>query len=303
MPRTKTTKKTATKESKRVENEVDIDESVEEQVAAVTKTKRAKTESVDIKDIPDHTRLSTLLSKRAIFKTATFWLVGDTPLITHAWSEKAKREMLSKQVKAVRAAREARDPENDFVNSLYEMGSNCYGFPVTGVKNAILSVSHKDKGIARSSVMSALFLKHRMVRLRPALAGAICDLPLIRVWGAEPEMREDMVKIGQGLNKTASLAYRGQFFPWAMRLQATLNAEILTPNALMFLVQEAGLACGLGEWRNEKKGVFGAFHMASVEEESEWEAYARGNGPLPKPLQDNDDWDEFGEPVPKIAAE
>lgn len=225
--------------------------------------------------------LSKLLSKKPLVSIATFWIVGDTPLIVHAWSEKAKREMLAKQVKAVKAAKEARDPMGDFVSSLYEMSDGVYGFPVTGIKNCILASAHKDRGIARSAVMSSLFLEAEMTRVRPALAGAICDMPLVRIWAGKPEPREDMVKIGSGLQKVASLAYRAQFTHWGIRLRAKFNPDILTPEALTFLIQESGIACGLGEWRNERRGVFGAFHLASAEEESEWERFASGKGALP----------------------
>jgi hypothetical protein len=225
--------------------------------------------------------LSALMSKEAIFNIANFWLVGDTPLICHSWSEKARREMLSKQVRAVKPGKEPRDPEADYISSLYEMSPGVYGFPVTGIKNCILASAHRDKGIARTSVLSSLFLKADMVRVRPAMAGAICDMPLVRVWSGKPEMREDMVKIGQGLQKVASLAYRAQFTHWAIKLTAKFNPKILTPEALAFLIQESGIACGLGEWRNERKGVFGSFHLGDQDEERQWEAFATGKGPLP----------------------
>jgi hypothetical protein len=189
--------------------------------------------------------------------------------------------MLQKQVKAVVGGKEARDPEADFVSSLYEMGDGNYGFPAMGVKNAILSSAHKDKGIPRSTVMAALSIDADMVRTRPALAGAICDMPLLRIYGSEPAMREDMVKVGKGLNKTASLAYRGQFTVWAMKITGRINTAVMDENSLAFLLQEAGVAQGLGEWRNEKRGLFGAFRVASAEEEEQWEAFAAGRGPMP----------------------
>lgn len=226
--------------------------------------------------------LSGLLSNKAAFKRFSVWLVGETPLIVHAWSEKARREMLSKQVKATKGGKEARDPQADFVSSLYEMSDGVYGFPAMGVKNCILSAAHKDKGIARTGVMAALWIDAEMVRTRPALAGAICDMPLVRIWGSDPEMREDMVKIGAGLNKTANLAYRAQFTTWAIRITGRFNTTILTPEALAFLIQDAGMSSGLGEWRNERKGLFGAFRLADEAEEQAWDAYAAG-GPLPLP--------------------
>lgn len=232
--------------------------------------------------------LSAALSKKAPTQAFSVWLVGDTPLITHAWSNKARMEMLSKQVKATKSGRDARDPEEDFVNSLYEMGEGpegekLCGFPVTGIKNSFLSVAHKDKGIPRSQVMGALYLDADMVRVRPALKGAICDMPLVRIYGTPPEMREDMVKVGAGLNKTANLAYRGQFTVWAIKINGRYNTAVLTDEALAFLIQEAGIATGIGEWRTEKKGMFGAFHLADAAEEKAWDAFAAGTGPLPVP--------------------
>lgn len=227
--------------------------------------------------------LTSALSKPTAYKRFSVWIVGDTPLITHAWSEKAKREMLQKQVKAVKGGKEVRDPESDFVNSLYAMGDDTYGFPITGVKNAILSSAHKDKGLARSAVLGALWLEADMVRTRPALAGAVCDMPLARIYGSKPEMREDMVKIGSGLNKVANLAYRSQFTIWAMQISGKFNSSVITGEALAFLIMEAGMSAGLGEWRNERKGVFGAFHLADDAEAKQWEAYKAGRSDLPLP--------------------
>lgn len=53
-------------------------------------------------------------------KKTTIRIVGDTPLIMHAWSEKAKREMLEKQMKKTKSsAREAKNPVEDFIRSMY----------------------------------------------------------------------------------------------------------------------------------------------------------------------------------------
>lgn len=228
--------------------------------------------------------LASVLSKKARFTPFSTWLVGDTPLITHAWSEKARREMLSKQVKAVKASgKEARDPEEDFVNSLYAMGDDTYGFPATGIKNCILSAAHKDKGVPSTTARNSLWLEADMVRTRPALAGAICDMPLVRIYGNKAEMREDMVRIGTGLRRTANLAYRAQFTVWAIKITGRVNASMLPIETVAFLLDDSGLCCGIGEWRNEKNGMFGAFHRATEDEEKAWELYASGKGPLPVP--------------------
>jgi hypothetical protein len=230
----------------------------------------------------DSPKPSVALSKKANLAKFALWIVGDTPLITHAWSEKARREMLAKQVKAVQVAKSARDPAEDFQNSLYELESGVYGFPAMAFKSAITSGAHKDKGITKTAVQGALWIDAEMVRTRPALAGAICDMPLLRIWSGAPEMREDMVRVGQGLQKKSSLAYRAQFTTWAIHLTGRVNLDLVPSETLVFLINEGGFSAGVGEWRNEKKGMFGAFHCADAAETKAWESFAAGKGKLPR---------------------
>ena len=228
--------------------------------------------------------LRALLEGKTTFSRFDVWIIGDTPLITHSWSEKARLEMLRKQVKAVKAAgRQARDPDEDYRNSLYEIRKDTYAFPTTAVKLALMSAAHVDKGVSKTSILSNVWLDCAMYKVRPALETAVCDMPLTRIYGAKPEMREDMVRVGAGLNKTSTLAYRAQFFPWAARITGRFNPTQVPAESLAFLFDEAGRACGLCDWRNEKRGVFGSFHLSSAEEEDAWMSFAKGEGPMPVP--------------------
>lgn len=214
----------------------------------------------------------------------SIWVVGDTPLICHAWSQKGKGKMLRNQQQEINPdGVEARDPQEDFLNSLYRIGESEYGFPVTGLKRAFVDTAHKDRGIIREDIKTGLWLDHKIIRVGPALAGAVCDLPLIPLVCGEPEMREDMVRIGQGLRKTANLAYRAQFFPWAINVTGRMNASIISNEALISLVLWAGLERGIGDWRNEKNGMMGAFHPAEEGEIKQWERFRDGKGPIPMP--------------------
>lgn len=256
--------------------------------------RKPKNPAIDLDDGEAHTAsLARFMSQKATFAMATFWIVGHSPLIVHSWSEKAKREMLQKQVKATKAGKAARQPEQEFADSLYMMktkaGDDAYGFPCTAVKKCMLSAAHKDKGIPRDTVMRSVWLIAPFVRVRTALDGAICDLPLVRLWGSDPEMREDMVRIGAGLTKTANLAYRAQFRVWAMRIVARYNSSVLTQDVITALITDSGMSCGVGDWRNEKNGMFGSFHLASADEEKAWEKYASGKGALPPPIYPDDD--------------
>lgn len=54
--------------------------------------------------------------------TTTVRIEGDTPLIMHRWSEKAKRMILEKQMKKTKSsAKEAKNPVEDFIESVYWM--------------------------------------------------------------------------------------------------------------------------------------------------------------------------------------
>jgi hypothetical protein len=230
-------------------------------------------------DADGRVNLARVMSKRRETLGFRFWIVGATPLITHAWSEKAKRELLIKQSKAAKAGRDARNPEEDFQNSLYDMPNGGFGFPTMGLKNSIVSGAHKDKGVPKTVVQSALWLDAEIISVRPAMAGAICDMPLTRIYGSDPQMREDMVRVG-GISKTSMLAYRAQFSVWAMRLTGHLNTSMMSLEQLVYMIQDAGEMFGIGDWRNEKKGLFGAYRIGLPDEVEQWEGFTRG-GPLP----------------------
>ena len=248
------------------------------------KTTKTTADTASTRTRSSASSLADLLQSRTRMSNFTVWLCGQTPLICHAWSQKAKLSMLAKQQKQATGGREAKDPQQDFIDTLYRLPDSNYGFPGMAIKNALVDAAHKDKGIAKTTVRAALYLKATMIRTYTAHSDAICDLPLIRLYGSQPEMREDMVRVGSGVNKIATLVYRAQFTVWAMRVEGQLNETAIPRDALRYLLDTAGLQNGIGEWRNERGGMFGAFHVADIDEEKAWEAFAKG-GKLPEPAE------------------
>ena len=102
-------------------------------------------------------------------------------------------------------------------------------------------------------------------------------------------MREDMGRIGSGIKRVATLLYRAQFWPWAIRLSGRLNINAVSMEAIGNLLLWSGLEIGIGEWRSERSGVMGAFHPADREEEAAWNRFRAGTGPLPKPRLDDEE--------------
>ena len=73
-----------------------------------------------------------------------------------------------------------------------------------------------------------------------------------------PKIREDMVKVGLGV---ADIRYRAEFCPWSMTFSVKYNAGAISLEQLINLFNLGGFACGIGEWRAERGGSFGAFHV------------------------------------------
>ena len=72
------------------------------------------------------------------------------------------------------------------------------------------------------------------------------------------------MRIGMG---SADLRYRGEFAGWYADLTLEYNASgNMTLDQIVNCIQAGGFACGIGEWRPEKDGSFGTFHVAADDE-------------------------------------
>lgn len=199
-------------------------------------------------------------------------IVGDTPLIVHAWSEKAKRMMLEAQMKTTKTkAKESRDPFDDFAQALYWISEKPddgngkiteelfdeainngarFGFPVGAIKQAANSAAYRMGWVKNQmSLRGAYFLKTD--------AGELGEIK-----GSVPVIREDMVRVGIG---TADLRYRPMFENWYMDFQLEYNASgAMTLEQIINCLNAGGYTVGIGEWRPEKDGDFGRFHVETI---------------------------------------
>lgn len=187
-------------------------------------------------------------------------IVGDSPLIVHAWSVKAKREMLQKQMKKAAGAKEAKDPRKDFEESMYRLEDGGYGFPSVGLKAAAVEAAMSVSGITKAAARRAFHVIGEDIDVNGAFDGVTMRQNLVRIEGGEPRMREDMVRVGMG---TADLRYRAEFAPWFAKVLVRFNAGLLSPEQIMNLFNTAGFSTGVGEWRPERDGQYGMFHVAT----------------------------------------
>ena len=217
-------------------------------------TKKANAEVIEIRPVE--------------IKKVTVRVVGDTPLIMHAWSEKAKRMMLEAQMGVAKGKKkEAKNPVDDFIRSMYWLtpmpedgtmesfeeaiaNGARFGFPVTAFKQAAISAAYR-MGWAKDkmSMRGAFFIDSD-------------ENGMIEIHSDTPEMREDMVKVGMG---TADIRYRGEFKNWYADLTISYNANgQYSLENIVNIINAGGYVCGVGEWRPERDGQNGMFHVQSV---------------------------------------
>lgn len=175
-------------------------------------------------------------------------VVGDSSLISHRWSEKAKKQMLDKQMKVAKKGREAKDPEQDFQDSIYHHPDGGYAFPSIAFKSAAVSACRFTDGTKMTVARGAFHVEGEFVKIDGPEAGM----------AIEPEPREDMVTIGMG---TADIRYRAEFKNWSAQIPVAYNKHALSKEQIINLFNLAGFGVGVGEWRPEKNGAFGRFHV------------------------------------------
>lgn len=210
--------------------------------------------------------------------TVELTIVGTTPLIVHAWSHKAKQEMLDKQMgKSKKAKHDIKVPVNDFMAACYwlteqpepgvddedaeniwwsaiEKGAR-FGFPVTGIKqSAIMGAKRGGLDVVATELRGSFFLEGATEASTTDLAEIVGDVPI---------MREDMVKVG-GMSKTADIRHRPQWDVWEIPLKMTYNVNgKYSLEQLLNCFNVGGFVCGIGEWRPERDGQMGMYRVKS----------------------------------------
>jgi len=179
---------------------------------------------------------------------AMFTICGLSPLIVHAWGMKAIRMIEDKQQKKGKQPKEAKDPEVEMESCFYpKSAAGKHTIPASAIKQAIVSAatSLDDKiNFSQKKIKQALFVVGDYLELE----------------ASKPTMRTDMVRVG-GMSKSADVRYRPQFEKWNCSFMVDYNASIYSVEQVGQLIEVAGFAVGICEWRPEKGGSFGRFTL------------------------------------------
>lgn len=182
-------------------------------------------------------------------ETATVRVKGLSPLIMHRWSEKARREMLDKQMKKT-VKKEAKSPEEQYEASVYRLDDGRLGFPADAFKAAMIRGA-KQIGLVMTDARTSFFVH-----------GEYCtrdDRELVPIEG-DVQPREDMVRLN---GATADIRFRGQVIGWEADINISYNSSITSFDQIVNMLHAAGYGVGVGEWRPEKNGTFGRFEVVA----------------------------------------
>lgn len=152
-----------------------------------------------------------------------------------------------------------------------------FGFPVTGLKQAAISAAYrmgwaKDK----ASLRGAFFIDQnadgyyagdlhtnwetKSVSIVPNM---FRQEPLIEIHSDTPVMREDCVALPVSGN--GDLRYRGQFNNWYADVTISYNTNgRYSLEQILNIINAGGYVCGIGEWRPERDGQYGMFHIEAI---------------------------------------
>lgn len=172
---------------------------------------------------------------------------GDTPLIVNRFGDlpMAAIEEAQGPKTGVKMPLPPRVPMAEAEDKLYRLRHDTerFGFPAGGIKLALVNAGYRMADETMTVLKACVQIKAEFIEIESP-----------NPW----RMRKDMVKL-QG--RTATLAYRPEFWTWEMNVPVSFVPWKLSLEQVVSLFEMAGDGIGIGDWRPEKDGVFGQFSV------------------------------------------
>lgn len=197
------------------------------------------------------------------------YLIGTAPLIVHAFPEKARKQMLDKQMKVAKGGRDARDPYAEIEAAKYILPDGRHGFPAVGFKDTAVTACTSLSDITKVAARQAFRVIGLPMNAHGVLEGAFVRTALVPLVTHEPVIREDVCRLS-GIGRTAEMRYRPEYPIWGVELDIVLNPQVVSIGQLGSMYQAAGHGVGIGEFRPERDGDCGTFDLVSAKQFALW---------------------------------
>ena len=180
---------------------------------------------------------------RTTLKVKIRSLPGST-LICNRLSEKATAGIKERQLKKAKTAKEAKNPDELYEASYYKVNGG-YGYLAGALKKAMVSAAN-IADLPMTMAKKAFFVMGDIV-------------PFTK--NSPPKMREDFPRLPNG---SIDWRIRSEFEKWEMEFTILFNANYISAEQIINLVDLAGFHCGFGEMRPfapKSSGSHGMFEV------------------------------------------
>ena len=201
---------------------------------------------------PHKENLMTSESKHVVIappnlQRLAFMIYGTAPYVQHKFSTKTENMMLEAQMASKgtkRGAKNARDPEADFLGATHRTEAGGYGIPAGAIRSACISAC-KVAGFQMTKAKLSVFIETDEYDDK--------GTPLVPINGI-PEISKEHVRLASGV---ASIAIRPMWREWSASVNVRWDGDQFTESDIANLLERAGQQVGIGEGRPDSKQSHG----------------------------------------------
>lgn len=189
--------------------------------------------------------------KPANIVRTTLRVKGTAPFVQNKFSFKAKQKMMSDMAKTAaekkgKAARDPRNYDDDFLQAQHISTAGWNGIPCPAFRAAMIDACRTVGLVMTKAKMSVFVL--------PDGFDKDDGTPLVRLLAGKPEKTESLVRNDNG---GADIRIRPMWREWEADVTVEFDADMITPDSVINLLDRAGRQVGVGEGRPFSKNSVG----------------------------------------------
>lgn len=189
--------------------------------------------------------------KAANIVRTTIRVKGTAPFVQNKFSHKARHKMMAdmatpKAAKKAKSDRPPRDYEDDFLQAQHISVAGWNGIPCPAFRAAMIDACRTVGMVMTKAKMSVFVL--------PDGFDKDDGTPLVKLIGKQPERTESLVRNDNG---GADIRIRPMWREWEADVSVEFDADMITPESVVNLLDRAGRQVGVGEGRPFSKNSVG----------------------------------------------
>ena len=211
-----------------------------------------------------------------------FRIVGDSPLLVHHWSAKNKSMLNAAQVeestnkkKDISKKKEYPSRMESFIESMYWIKGKPTKYTEKAFDESVENgaewgfKAEAFKAAAMRGAMAKKWIKDKVNHYGIFYVEADCidaeQNQLVRIKGDTPVCNEAIVRLG-GQSRVPDIRWRGMFLNWYVDIVVKYDVDgVFSAQDILNIFNAGGSYAGVGEYRPEKGGQYGMFHVEPLD--------------------------------------